>query len=159
MLMRAAVAVGLVSAAELRRAGGSGPSRRLDESACEHRYSIAAADDEVDGRQNGSQANPIEWTPGCAVKLVLEKDASAYLLLRGFSAADARGSLPVLSYSWDVNRSSLATPASFFSWNGWPEFQEGRGLAYDWYYWPLEHEDSITFYEGSRKMLIQWQQA
>ena len=125
-------------------------SRLLDESCASSSFTIAADADEINGTEFGSRANPIVIEAGCPFTLdFLAKDTSAYLMLEGFSLRDDAGSLPILSYAWDVDRASAATPATFFSSRHWPDFQEGRGTVYDWYYWPLEHEDAITFYEAA----------
>ena len=138
----------LAAGAALDRAPRTALARRkLDDAACAETFAIAANLDEVNGTHAGSQANPIAWTPGCAIRLDLAADAAAYLTIAGFSEA-RNGSLPALSYAWDVNKTSAATPATFFSWRTWPEFDAGRGTVYDWYYWPLEHDDALVFYEG-----------
>lgn len=113
-------------------------------------YVISSDDETRHGSHPGSYDNPIQITPGCPYSLEIAPGKAAYLSLTGFSKNDTFGSLPQLFYSWSVRADHDETPISFFSFRERPAYAENNeNNRWDWYWWPLLHNDATTFREDN----------
>lgn len=122
--------------------------RRLDECPDLPVYTVESDANTGTGTYEGSYSNPIDVVPGCPLTLEIAAGKSIYLSISGFSTTDEFGSLPMAFYSWRVDSTLDETPVSLFSFRYRPTFGEpGLSNRYDWYYWPLLHNDAVIFRE------------
>ncbi|KAJ8604712.1 hypothetical protein CTAYLR_006554 [Chrysophaeum taylorii] len=127
------------------------PRRRTEECPAEVPvYEVGSDDDTRYGSHLGSYVNPITITAGCPYALDLAPGKAIYLSATGFSIQDQFGNLPMLYHGWSVDSDHDETPVSLFSFRQRPVYrEEDAGTGYDWYWWPLLHEDVVAFHEDS----------